>query len=42
MLIKSDKILEHKITLLNIKLDLINMFSFMTIVIINNKEFLVY
>ena len=48
MLIISDKIFEDKITLLNLKidlinkLDLINMIKFITIVMINNKKFLVY
>ena len=48
MLIKLDKILKYKITSLNIKislinkLDLINMSSLITIVITNNKEFLIY
>ena len=48
MLIKSDKVLSYKINLLNMKissinkLDLINMSSLKTIVIINNEEFLIY
>ena len=48
MLIKSDKVLKYKITLLNIKLsllnewDLINISSFMTTVMTNNEELLIY
>ena len=48
MLIKSDKILEYEITLLNVKIDLIyklsliNMLDFITAVITNNKESLIY
>ena len=48
MLIKSDKVLEYKITLLNVKidlidkLDLINMLSLITAVMINTKESLIY
>ena len=48
VLIKLDKILEYKIALLNMKidlinkLDLINISSLMTVVIINNKESFVY
>ena len=48
MLIKSDKVLKHKITLLNVKidlinkLDLINILSLITIVMTNNEKFSIY
>ena len=48
MLIKLDKILKHKITLLNMKidlinkLDLINISSLITAVVINNKKSSIY
>ena len=48
MLIKLDKILKYKITLLNVEIDLwnksdlMNMWSIMTTVIINDKEFIIY
>ena len=48
MLIELDKVFKHEITLLNIKIDLINKLnlinisSFITAVMINNKESLIY
>ena len=48
MLIKSDKIIEHKIALLNMKIDLINKLNLMNIlsliiaVIIDDRESSVY
>ena len=48
MLIKLDKILEYEIVLLNMKIDLINklslinMSNFITAIMINNKESLIY